>query len=121
MLFVCDPGSSQDIAEPSCAGSLTGSYSLPYALNNNVRLHGCLSLLQTTNTTNADIQLVAGFNPYECHGAVLLWNNGTLDIALTAKILAIPYSHFSVDVIQLDPAHMPGVSGASFCAADCPA
>ena len=66
--------------------------------------------MQSTNTTNAELQSIAGFNRFECHGSVLIWNNGTDDVPLTVSILQLPYQSFTVQVYQLNNDSLPGVS-----------
>ena len=69
--------------------------------------------VQSTNTTNAELQSVAGFNRFECHGSVLIWNNGSTAVPLSVNILQLPYQSFTVQVYQLNDNSLPGVR--AFC------
>ena len=130
---------------------------------------------QSTNSTNGNLLSVAGFNQYQCHGSVLIWNvrptlclgssslcsqqssslclvrntltlsvatctatahpkdwlrrhteghccvqNGSTDLPLTLNMLNIPFDIFSIEVYELNPENLPGVSlsAAQNCLAD---
>ena len=66
--------------------------------------------MQATNSSNAGLMSVAGFNHYECHGSLLIWNNGSTALPLSVHILQLPYNNFTVDVYELNDDNMPGVS-----------
>ena len=68
--------------------------------------------MQATNSSNAGLMSVAGFNHYECHGSLLIWNNGSTALPLSVHILQLPYNNFTVDVYELNDDNMPGVSPA---------
>ena len=57
---------------------------------------------------------VAGFNHYECHGGVLIWNNGSTAMPLSVHILQLPYNNFTVEVYELNDNNMPGVRSSSW-------
>ena len=78
--------------------------------------------LQSVNSSDFEILSVAGFDPRNCHGSILIWNNGSAVEDLTVNAINVPFSNFTVQAYQLDADHMPGVRCTSdtlfFCSSD---
>ena len=66
--------------------------------------------MQEAVSSSGVLNILSGFDPRNCYGSVLIWNNATVDARATLNISSIPYDSFDVQVFRLDEDHMPGVS-----------
>lgn len=64
---------------------------------------------QDANSSSGTLNVLSGFDPRNCYGSILVWNNDTVDGSATINITNVPYDTFDVEVYRLDEDHMPGV------------
>lgn len=65
--------------------------------------------LQDAKSSSGTLNVLSGFDPRNCYGSILVWNNDTKDGSATINVTNVPYESFDVDVFHLDEDHMPGV------------
>lgn len=69
-----------------------------------------LCTVQNAKSSSGTLNVLSSFDPRNCYGSVLVWNNDTIDGEATINITNLPYDSFDVEVFRLDEDNMPGVS-----------